>query len=56
MRKEPAQNGDEHDWTSGWRRLLCVFDNHTGLGKKVKRAMNKRSRKKAKHNIIKGDA
>lgn len=51
MQKEPTINGDEHDWCSGWRRLLCVFVNNTGLGKKVKRAMNKRTRKRAKREI-----
>jgi len=48
MRREPAKSGDEQDWTTGWRRLLCVFKNRTGLGKKVKRAINKRARRKAK--------
>jgi len=48
MRKEPAKNGNEHDWTTKWRHMLCVFSNNTGLGKRVKRAMNKRARKRAK--------
>ena len=48
MKKEPAINGDEHDWTTGWRKLLKVFENNTGLGKAVKRAMNKRARRRAK--------
>jgi hypothetical protein len=47
-KREPAINGDEQDWTSRWRRVLCVFANNTGLGKKVKRAMNKRERRRAK--------
>ena len=51
MNKEPTINGDEHDWCSGWRRLLCVFENNTGLGKKVKRAMNRRARRRAKDGI-----
>ena len=57
MRKDhiPAINGDEHDWTTIWRKVLCVFKNHTGLGKKVKRAMNKRARKKAKLDIEKNN-
>lgn len=51
MRKEPAINGDEQDWTSKWRRLLGIFSNTTGLGKRVKRAMNKRARRRAKQEI-----
>lgn len=52
MRKEPAVNGDEQDWVSHRaRRLLCVFSNWTGLGKKVKRAMNKRARRRAKVEV-----
>ena len=53
MRKDhvPAISGDEHDWVTGWRKLLCVFKNTTGLGKKVKRAMNKRTRQKVKQEI-----
>jgi hypothetical protein len=49
--REPTINGDEHDWTTGWRRLLCVFDNRTGLGKRVKRAINKRARRRAKREL-----
>jgi len=53
MRKDriPTINGDEQDWTTRWRKFLCVFNNHTGLGKKVKRAINKRARKLAKKDI-----
>lgn len=42
------KNGDESDWCTGWRKLLCVFKNTTGLGKFVKRRMNKRFRKEWK--------
>ena len=54
MRKDriPTINGDERDWTTSFRRLLCVFSNRTGLGKKVKRAMNKRARQKGKKDAI----
>lgn len=48
MRKTSAINGDEHDWTTGWRRWLCVFRNNTGIGKRIKRAMNKRCRRAGK--------
>jgi hypothetical protein len=52
MTKEPAKSGDEHDWTSRrMRQLLCVFSNWTGLGKKVKRRMNKRARRRAKEKV-----
>ena len=51
MRREPAINGDEHDWTTSWRRVLVLFRNGTGLGKRVKRAMAKRARRRAKREI-----
>ena len=54
MKKEPAKAGDEYDWVTSIRRHLCVFHNNTGLGKKIKRAMNKRFRKKGKQEL-KGD-
>ena len=48
----PKISGDEHDWTSkNWRRVLCVFSNRTGLGKKVKHALNRRARRKAREEI-----
>jgi len=50
--EERPVNGDECDWVSkGWRRALCVFRNTTGLGKRVKRAINKRARRNAKRRI-----
>lgn len=54
MRKDrvPLITNDEGDWTSKWRRILCVFKNNTGLGKKVKRAVNRRARQKARQEII----
>ncbi len=52
MRKEKAITGDEIDWISkSWRRVLCVFKNRTGLGKKVKRAMNKRARRRIRQEL-----
>ncbi len=56
MRRDrtPLITGDEYDWTSrNWRRLLCVFRNTTGLGKKVKRAINRRTRRKVRQEIEK---
>ena len=52
MNKEPPRNGYEHDWCSRkWRRLLGVLQAHSGLGKSVKRAMNKRFRRRAKLDL-----
>lgn len=54
MRKDhiPLINGDEYDWVSRkWRKLLCVFSNTTGLGKKVKRAINRRGRRMNKQEL-----
>jgi len=51
MTKTPTINGNENDWTSCWRKALCVFKNNSGLGKKVKRAMNKRERQQTKNEI-----
>jgi len=54
MRKDriPLITGDEYDWVSkNWRRLLCVFKNQTGLGKKVKRAINQRARRKIRKEL-----
>ena len=49
MTREPAKSGNEQDWVSrSSRRSLCVFYNWTGLGKAVKRAMNKRARRRAR--------
>jgi hypothetical protein len=52
-RKEriPLADGDEQDYFSGWRRVLSVFYNNTGLGKKMKRKYNKRARKEAKSEL-----
>lgn len=46
------KSNDEYDWVSRkWRYSLCVFKNTTGLGKKVKRALNKRARVKCKKEL-----
>lgn len=50
--KERPINGNEQDWCSRrWRRVLCVFHNITGLGRAVKRAMNKRFRKRERQRL-----
>ena len=54
-KKEPTITGAENDWVSKrWRRLLCVFQNTSGLGKQVKRAINRRSRRRSKQHLTKG--
>lgn len=57
MRKDriPLITGDEYDWVGKWRRILCVFKNTTGLGKKVKHAINRRARRKIRREINRGD-
>lgn len=52
MRKEPAIDGDEHDWTTKWRKLLKYCE-RPGVGKRVKRKMNRRARRKARAEIQK---
>jgi len=49
--REPCISGDEQDWCSGWRTVLKVFNNWTGLGKAVKRKMNKRARRRVKREL-----
>ena len=51
MRPEPAITYDEKDWTTAIRRTKCLFKNFTGLGKRVKRAINKRTRRRARRDI-----
>ena len=47
----PLADADEQDYFSGWRRLLCVFYNNTGIGKRMKRKYNKRIRRMVKHGL-----
>jgi hypothetical protein len=54
VKREPTINGNEHDWTTRWRSLLAVFHNRTGLGKAVKRAINKRARRRGKRAAEQG--
>lgn len=42
------RNYYEKSWCSHWRKVMCLFSNNTGLGKFVKRRMNKRFRKEWK--------
>jgi len=41
-RKQKLKNGDEYD--SIYKVPLCLFNNNTGLHKKVKKRLNKRVR------------
>ena len=47
----PLADGDEQDYFSGWRRILCVFHNNTKIGKKMKRKYNKRARREARNEV-----
>jgi len=52
VRKELPNSGDEADWCSRWwRHALAVFRHHSGLGRAVKRRMNKRFRRRARREI-----
>ena len=53
LRKDriPLADGDEHDYFSRWRRILSVFYNNTGLGKKMKRKYNKRVRREVRNEL-----
>lgn len=51
-KKERPKDADEADWVAkNWRRALCLFRNNAGLGKKVKRRMNKRFRRRGDEQI-----
>ena len=47
MRKEPAESGDELDWVTKWRHIL-KYMGKPGVGKRIKRQMNRRARRRAK--------
>uniref|UniRef100_A0A6M3Y0D0 Uncharacterized protein n=1 Tax=viral metagenome TaxID=1070528 RepID=A0A6M3Y0D0_9ZZZZ len=49
--KELAKNGDEIDVVTGWKRVLCVFHNCTGLAKAAKRRMNRRQRHRVRQQL-----
>lgn len=46
--KQKLKQGAEWDWVGSWRGFYCYLTNHSGVGKKIKRAMNKRIRKEGK--------
>jgi len=43
--KQEMKGGDERDWVSKKSRYLLGMEKKPGLGKRIKRAMNKRARK-----------
>lgn len=47
MRKEPTKSGDEVDWCSKWRHIF-TYCSRAGVGKNIKRQMNKRCRRRGK--------
>ena len=48
--REPAIDGDEQDWTSP-NRLTHKYTHRPGVGRFVKRKMNRRSRRRASLEI-----
>ena len=53
--KQKLKTAGEYDWVSKrWRRVLCYLQNSTGVGKKIKRGMNKRIRKEGKDECENG--
>ena len=45
--KQKLKTAAEYDWTGAWRRLLC-YTQRAGVGKSIKRQMNKRFRKQSR--------
>lgn len=54
MRKEPAKRIAELDWVTGWRRVMCYLA-RAGVGKSLKRQMNRRARRRGKGECEKGE-
>jgi hypothetical protein len=50
-RREKLKCWDEWDWCSEWRFHLVYTHAHSGVGRRVKRRLNKRARKEAKLQI-----
>ena len=46
--KQKLKGGAEWDWVGSCRKFYCYLKNTTGVGKKIKRGMNKRIRKEGK--------
>ena len=45
--KQVLKNGDEEDWVSKWWRRIHIYTHRPGVGKRVKRALNKRKRRES---------
>ena len=53
--KQELKGGAEADWVDKrWRGVLCYLINSTGVGKKIKRGMNKRIRREGKDECKEG--
>lgn len=44
MGKRKTTGGEEHEVTTGWRRVMCYLQNHSGAAK-VKRGIRRRERR-----------
>ena len=49
-RKQTLKGGDEYDVVSRWRKLYCYLQ-RAGACKSVKKKLNKRARREAKHKL-----
>jgi len=45
--KQKLKGGAEFDWVGSWRKFYCYLS-RAGVGKKIKRQMNKRFRREWK--------
>ena len=50
--KQVLKNGDEQDWVSLFWRRIHIYTEKPGVGKRIKRALNKRKRKEGKEETI----
>ena len=49
-RKQTLKGGEEYDVVSNWRKLYCYL-HRAGVAKSIKKKMNKRARRDAKHKM-----
>ncbi|MDD9727246.1 hypothetical protein PVV74_17435 [Roseovarius sp. SK2] len=50
MKRIPLKGGDEQDFLTGWRKVLCAAD-RPGVCKAIKRKYNRRFRQKVKAEV-----
>ena len=48
--KQKLKSGAEFDWVGSWRKFYCYLS-RSGVGKSIKRGMNKRIRKEGKNEV-----